>query len=146
MKLVVCDPDNIPPWIYPEALPEYPEPGVGVDIPELKALDFVALATAMDVSIAGELLDWQSSGCSVGFPHDAPDWVPGIRSEMLEALVAIPHHERWRVAERWAEHRLKKRPSKEELSSHKSLLKTLCEYAAIAVEKGHVAVLIKHYA
>jgi hypothetical protein len=142
MKLVVCEPDNIPPWIFPEALPDYPDPGMGVDIPALDDPDFVALAKAIGVSLAGDPLDWQSSGCSVGFPHDAPDFVPCIRPEILEALAAIPHQERWRVAERWAEQRLKKRPSKEELSLHKSLVKTLCEYAAVAVEKGHVAVLL----
>lgn len=144
MKLVVCDPDNIPPWIYPDVMSEYPEPGVGVDIPCLTADDFISLAKALGGPVErSEPLAWHVSGCDVGFPHDAPDFVSQIKPELLDAMIAVPMHERWRIAESWAQDRFGSRPSKERQASHKRLFNTLCEHAALAVEYGRLAILVE---
>ena len=58
-------------------------------------------------------------------------------------MVAIPAHERWKIAESRATERFGRQANKEKLAEHKKTLKTLCEHAAIAVEKGHAAVLIE---
>lgn len=147
MKLVVCGPENIAPWIYSYALPDYPDPGIAADIPDMGEDDIAALCKATNLDeIAESPFVYQGSGCDVGFPHDAPTDVPKIKSELLKALSAIPTHERWRVAEKWASLRLNNRPNKEELSEHKKLLKIFCEFAVSAQSKQHVLVLIQQLA
>ena len=90
MKLVVCDPQNIAAWIFPEAMPDFPEPGVAVDVPRRTDDDFLAFVKAIDnpqlerdlaapLAPRCEPLRWDSSGCDVGFPHDAPDCVLYIK-------------------------------------------------------------------
>ena len=143
MQLVVCDPENIPAWLYPSVLPNYPDPGISATIPELGKTDFAALwkALGFDLPIE-EALVYEDSRCDVGFPHDAPDCVLRIPQEFVTSLNSIAPHERWRFAEKWAEFRYGQRPNKEQREESKKLLNIICDQAAHAAAQKHAMVLI----
>ena len=144
MQLVVCELANIPPWLYPAVLADYPGPGISVEIPTMDEDDFSALWRAVAGDRAEDRsLVYEDSGCDVGFAHDAPDAVLRIRHELVVALSCIPHHERWRFAERWAERRHGKRPNKEDQISYKKLMNLICDHADHAIKMDHAMVLIE---
>lgn len=132
MKLVVCERESIPAWIYPSVSSHFADIGMGVDIPALTEKDLSALAEAIkDVVTVKESSSWINSGCDIGFSHDSPQEVLMISPLLVKTLNQIPVHNRWKVAEDWAHIRTGKRPNSEVLASHKGLLKTLCEFAAV---------------
>lgn len=135
MRWVICKEDEIADWIYLDARTSLE--GESVNAPDLDKQDFIALWQAIGFvsgsSRTGEhaLVD-QSSHCDVGYPHDAPDFVDCVNPDLISELLAIPSHDRWRVAKQWASIRLSKHPTESELAFHKNILRAFAELAARA--------------
>ena len=144
MKLViVTDEDEIPAWLFPGALP-WVQLGASMEadgvthLPELWRIIGTKAQTV-------DTLIHQSSGCSTGFPHDAPDDVLRLHPDFVSALAAVADHERWRVARDWTAARLGRRPNQQEEARGKEHLKRLSELAREAAATVRMIVFVEQY-
>lgn len=128
---IVPERDSIVGWLYPGAFPEIPDPPAAfLTCPSFDDAAFTALwAATGKYDGKSEAVCYESSGCDVGVPHDAPDFVPMFAPQMVEDLAAIPDHERWRVAQQWALAHLGQRPNEQKSSLYKKVLRELCDLA-----------------
>lgn len=136
MRLVISDEESIPEWLYPGTWSDLETPvedslavDDGFDLDSL----WKAIASEEKPEEALLLQGYED----VGIPHDAPSHVYRVHPRLLEALLAVPPHERWKVARRWSGN-----PNKELLAKAKRLLNTICDFAARAQHSGKLLVLL----
>lgn len=128
---IVPERDSIVGWLYPGAFADIPDPPAAfLTCPDFDDAAFTALwAATGKYDGSGEAVRYESSGCDVGVPHDAPDFVPMVAPQLAKDLAAIPDHERWRVAQQWAQGHLGQRPNEQKAALYKKVLRELCDLA-----------------
>lgn len=132
MRLVLAsEPDHVGEWVYPGSWHDLETPAEHCLVTEL--IDRRAFASLWQVLDSEAPLDETLRGENLpaaGYPHYGPNTYDEVNSALLDSLLAVPAHERWRTAQAWARALSGRPPNKERLAAFKQLLNQLCDLAA----------------
>ena len=141
MKLVLAsEPDHVGEWVYPGSWPDLETPPANALDTEL--VDRGAFSVLWGILDSGASHDESLIGDSLpaaGYPHYGPDQYDEVNPALLETLLAVPIHERWRTARDWATALTGSPPNKERLSSFKRLLNQICD---LATRRGELMLVV----
>ena len=139
MRLVLSDREAIPEWLYPGSFRDiHTEPSDCISVGDVS---FQELWAVLDPESARQQALLYQSFVETGIPHDAPACVDRINPELLKALLAVPHHDRWKIARQWATAVHGKVPNDQLFGRFKRLLRDICLLAERCTEEKMLVVL-----
>lgn len=132
IKLVLAsEPDHVGEWIYPGTWPDLATPPAdALETDLLGPGAFSALWRILDPDAPHEEALQEVMLPAAGYPHRGPGRFDEVNPALLERLLAVPAHERWRTADAWATALAGRAPNKERASAFKRLLQQVCDLAA----------------
>lgn len=142
MKLALANIDAIPEWLYPGSFPD-------IETPDRDTLNWT-MTGAQSLKVLWDAAGRPSESAFIdvgfdecGIPHSAPDSVEALAPEFTRALIAVPVHERWKLAEQWGRGVRGQRPNAELLQRLKRELKELCGLLGRSASDQYLIILPK---